>query len=75
MSYHGRHGSPKCYSLVMTLKELQEQSRWLSRHASNITSEGGEDGIISKVLELLPEVFSLDARVSRMSTQKPRVTI
>jgi len=37
------------------LKELQEQSRWLSRHASNITSQRGEDGIIAKALSLLPE--------------------
>src|SRR5262249_26300104 len=35
--------------------ELQEQCRWLSQHASNVTSENGEDGIISKALELLPQ--------------------
>ena len=39
----------------MTLKELKEQSRWLLRHASNVTSQCGEDGIIAKALELLPE--------------------
>jgi hypothetical protein len=37
------------------LKDLQEQSRWLSRHASNVTSECGEDGIIAKALDLLSE--------------------
>jgi hypothetical protein len=37
------------------LNELQEQSRWLMRHASNVTSQCGEDGIIAKALELLPE--------------------
>jgi hypothetical protein len=36
------------------LKDLQEQARWLSRHASNVTSTGGEDGIIAKALSLLP---------------------
>jgi hypothetical protein len=37
------------------LNELQEQARWLSRHASNVTSQYGEDGIIAKALSLLPE--------------------
>jgi hypothetical protein len=37
------------------LKDLQEQSRWLSRHAANVTSQCGEDGIIAKALSLLPE--------------------
>jgi hypothetical protein len=37
------------------LKQLQEQSRWLSRHAANVTSQYGEDGIIAKALSLLPE--------------------
>jgi hypothetical protein len=41
--------------MAVTLKELQEESRWLLRYASNVTSERGEDGIISKALELLPE--------------------
>jgi hypothetical protein len=40
---------------MQTLKELQEQSRWLLNHASNVTSQFGEDGIIAKALELLPE--------------------
>jgi hypothetical protein len=44
------NSSPK-----MTLRELQEQSRWLLQHASNVTSERGEDGIIAKSLDLLPE--------------------
>jgi len=38
----------------LTLKELQGQSRWLLRHASNVTSQCGEDGIIAKALESLP---------------------
>jgi hypothetical protein len=37
------------------LNELQEQTRWLSRYASNVTSTTGEDGIIAKVLSLLPQ--------------------
>jgi hypothetical protein len=37
------------------LKQLQEQSRWLSRYAVNVTSQSGEDGIIAKALSLLPE--------------------
>jgi len=37
------------------LKQLQEQSRWLSRYAANVTSQCGEDGIIAKALSLLPE--------------------
>jgi hypothetical protein len=37
------------------LKDLQEQSRWLSRHAANVTSQCGEDGIIAKALSFLPE--------------------
>ena len=39
----------------MLLSELQEQARWLTRHASNVTSQSGEDGIIAKALSLLPE--------------------
>jgi hypothetical protein len=37
------------------LKQLQEQSRWLSQYASNVTSQCGEDGIIVKALSLLPQ--------------------
>ncbi len=40
---------------MQTLKELQEQSRWLLNHASNVSSQFGEDGVIAKALELLPE--------------------
>ncbi len=36
------------------LEQLIEQSRWLSHHASDITSQAGEDGIIAKALSLLP---------------------
>jgi hypothetical protein len=38
-----------------SLKELQEKCRWLLRKASNVTSQYGEDGIISAALDLLPE--------------------
>jgi hypothetical protein len=38
-----------------SLRELQETSRWLLKKASNVTTEGGEDGIISAALDLLPE--------------------
>jgi len=34
---------------------LREQSRWLSRYASNVTSQCGEDGIIAKALSRLSE--------------------
>ena len=40
---------------MSTLRDLQAQSRWLLNHAADVTSETGEDGILSKVLELLPE--------------------
>lgn len=39
----------------MLLDELKQQAQWLSRHASNVTSQSGEDGIIAKALSLLPE--------------------
>jgi hypothetical protein len=39
----------------LVLKELQEQSRWLTKYASNVTSQCGEDGIIAKALTLLPD--------------------
>jgi hypothetical protein len=48
------HIALKLYSPLM-LRELQEQSRWLSRYAFNVTSQRGEDGIIAKALSLLPE--------------------
>ena len=38
-----------------TLNDMKEQSRWLCRHACNVTSQFGEDGIIAKALSLLPE--------------------
>jgi hypothetical protein len=38
-----------------TLEKLRKKSRWLLGHASNVTSQRGEDGIISKSLEMLPE--------------------
>ena len=36
------------------LKQLREHSRWLMQHASSVTSQHGEDGIISAALDLLP---------------------
>lgn len=37
------------------LSELWEKCRWLPKKASNVTSEHGEDGIISTALDLLPD--------------------
>jgi hypothetical protein len=37
------------------LVALKLASRWLSKYSQNITSQGGEDGIIKKALSLLPE--------------------
>jgi hypothetical protein len=37
------------------LKQLQEESRWLLKHASNVASQYGEGGILAKALEMLPE--------------------
>jgi hypothetical protein len=37
------------------LKQLKEQSRWLLTHAGNVTSQFGEDGIISAALDLIPD--------------------
>ena len=39
---------------MSTLRNLQAQSRWLLNYAANVTSETGEDGILHKILELLP---------------------
>ena|SRR5271168_1181109 len=36
------------------LTQLQEQSLWLTQHASSVASQYGEDGIISAALDLLP---------------------
>src|SRR5271156_5103148 len=36
------------------MTQLREQSIWLARHASNVASQYGEDGIISAALDLLP---------------------
>lgn len=48
----------RCYNNLAVssalLMQLQEQSRWLTQYASNVTSENGEDGIISAALDLLP---------------------
>jgi hypothetical protein len=41
--------------MTTSFKERQEKSRWLLQKASDITSECGEDGIISAALDLLPE--------------------
>jgi hypothetical protein len=40
---------------MLTLGNLQTQCRWLLDYASDVTSETGEDGILRKALELLPE--------------------
>ncbi len=37
------------------LTQLRERSRWLMQHASDVTSQFGEDGIISAALDLLPD--------------------
>jgi hypothetical protein len=37
------------------LDRLRSEARWLLDHAHDITSQFGEDGIIAKALELLPE--------------------
>jgi hypothetical protein len=38
-----------------SLIELYEKGRWLLNKASNVTSQNGEDGIISSALDLLPD--------------------
>jgi hypothetical protein len=37
------------------LKTLQEQSRWLLKHSFDATSQCGEDGIISRALDIIPD--------------------
>ncbi len=39
----------------MTLEELRDRARWLSRCARRVTSQCGEDGIIEASLQRLPE--------------------
>jgi hypothetical protein len=39
----------------MNLKQLKETSQWLLDHASNVYSQTGEDGIIAKALNVLPQ--------------------
>jgi hypothetical protein len=39
----------------MNFQNLQERGRWLLQYAENVTSQRGEDGILSKTLEVLPE--------------------
>ena len=38
-----------------SLAELKRASRWLSEYSANVTSQGGEDGIVEKALSVLPE--------------------
>lgn len=37
------------------LREIQQRSKWLSTFALDVTSQSGEDGILSKALDVLPE--------------------
>ncbi len=53
----------------MMLKQLQEQSRWLSRQASNVTSQCGEDGIIASALSRLPERTSWCVEFRSLGTE------
>jgi hypothetical protein len=39
----------------MNLKQLKETSQWLLDHASNVYSQTGEDGILAKALNVLPQ--------------------
>jgi len=39
----------------VTLASVKRASRWLSRHASNVNSQAGEDGILAKALSMLPD--------------------
>lgn len=47
--------SPGQIQETTPLAKLKLASRWLSEYSQNITSQGGEDGIIEKALSLLPE--------------------
>jgi hypothetical protein len=38
----------------MSLEELKKSSRWLSQFAANVYSQTGEDGVLAKILSLLP---------------------
>jgi hypothetical protein len=47
---------PRQTPLLPSLAALKLASRWLSEYSRNVTSQGGEDGIIEKALSLLPEL-------------------
>src|SRR5262249_27046775 len=49
------HMNGSCDKLELALRQLQGRSRWLLTHASNVTSQCGEDGIISAALDILPD--------------------
>jgi Methyltransferase FkbM domain len=38
-----------------TLDAVKKRSRWLNEHAKNVYSHGGEDGIVAKVLSMVPK--------------------
>jgi len=39
---------------AVTLAQVKHESRWLAQFASNVTSQAGEDGILRKALDMLP---------------------
>jgi hypothetical protein len=41
---------------LLPLEHLKRASRWLNEFAQNITSQSGEDGLISKALSILPDL-------------------
>jgi hypothetical protein len=46
---------PRQVQQFSSLAELKRASRWLSEYSKNVTSQGGEDGIVEKALSVLPE--------------------
>lgn len=45
--------TPPDPSPPFTFAALRERSRWLSRHARNVNSQTGEDGLLAKISEVL----------------------
>ena len=37
-----------------TLDAVKKRSRWLNEYAKNVYSQSGEDGIVAKVLSMVP---------------------